>query len=151
MTYCIKSRVNVWHKWWLRLRVATDIFKCCNEPGFWDLKGWVVESATVLVGIAWQKCSFFLRCFGLLVSLTRRISPGTLSAMVGVGHISSAYRHSLRGSMASIPSGWKSLGNVTSMCNPGQIAVDGLEKRVPVCGEHDTETWCPGLYKCYSW
>ena len=109
-------------------------------------------SATVVVSIAWQKFLFLLSCFGSLELITRRIFPATTFTMVGLGHISSVYRHSLRCSTATIPSGGTSLSNVTSMCDPGQIDVhvDGDKERVPGCGEHDTETWCPGLFVCYS-
>ena len=39
-----------------------------------------------------------------------------------------------------------------------QYFMDGLDReiwknalvKVPGCGEHDTETWCPGLFVCYS-
>lgn len=71
-------------------------------------------SATVVVGKAWQKYPFLLSWFGSLVSLSRRIFSATMSNMVDLDHISSAYRHSLRGSMATIPSGGRSHGYVTS-------------------------------------
>ena len=48
--------------------------------------------------------------------------------------------------VATIPSGGRSHGNVTSIVCSRQDWVDGAE--VPECGEHNTETWCPGLYVC---
>ena len=104
-------------------------------------------SATVVVGKAWQKYPFLLSWF---VSLSRRIFPATMSNMVGLDHISSAYRHSLRGSMATILREEDPMAMLRQMYDPGKIVahVDGAE--VPGCGEHNTETWCPGLYVCYS-